>query len=344
MQACRGSAAANPPGVAADPACGLSIPAVTLAPVMIRTLVLRVIPVLLGVTALGFTLMVKFGPDRALELAGRNPTAQEVAAIRAQLHDDRPLLVQYVHYLSDLATLDLGRSDSTGEPVKQLLLRTTPNSLALVLPGFVLGHLLALTLAGIAASHRNGWPDRLINGCSVIGMSISFVVVMIGFQVLFASRYGLGWFPARGWSLVSVGSWLQFVAVPTAVITFVATGYNVRFYRAVMLEELSREHVTSCQMLGYSRWRIMTVAVLPNCLLPVLTRLMFSVPSLLVGGSLLLESYFGIPGIGKATFDAITNGDQPVLKAVLGLSSVAMALVMVITDRLYRSVDPRLAL
>lgn len=309
---------------------------------MIKLIVIRVIPVLLGVTALGFVLMVRFGPDRALELAGRNPTAQEVERIREQLHDDRPIAVQYGYYLKDLLTLNLGHSDSSGESVRSMLARTVPNSLALLLPGFVLGHVLALLLASIAALNRNRWPDRLINGAAVLGMSISFVVVMMAFQVLFASRYGLGWFPARGWGMETVGQWLSYVAVPTLVVTFVATGYNVRFYRAVLAEELAREHVRTCVMLGYSRWRIMTVAVLPNALLPILTRLMYSIPSLLVGGSLLLETYFGIPGVGKVTFDAITNGDQPVLKAVLGLSSLLMALVMVGTDRLYRAVDPRL--
>ncbi len=309
---------------------------------MFNLIAIRIVPVLLGVTALGFVLMVSFGPDRALELAGRNPTAEEVEQLRRQLYDDRPIVVQYVYYLKDLFTLNLGRSDSTGEPVTSMLARTVPNSLALLLPGFVLGHLLALLLASVAALHRNRWPDRLINGCAVLGMSISFVVVMMSFQVLFASRYGFGWFPARGWSMDSFGQWLSHVAVPTLVILFVATGYNVRFYRAVLVEELEREHVRTCRMLGYARWRLLAVAVLPNAALPIITRLMYSIPSLLVGGSLLLESYFGIPGVGKITFDAITNGDQPVLKAVLGISSVLMAITMVLTDRLYRAIDPRL--
>ncbi|MFK7957859.1 MAG: ABC transporter permease [Lysobacterales bacterium] len=311
---------------------------------MFQTLFLRVIPVMLGVTALGFTLLVKFGPDRALELAGRNPTAEEVAVIREQLHDGRPWIVQYGHYLADLLTLDLGQSDSTGEPVTELLARTVPNSIALVLPGFILGHLLALILAGTAASHRNRWPDRLVASGAMLAMSVSFVVVMMVAQIVFASRYGLGWFPARGWSTASMSQWLSFVAVPTFIIVLVSTGYNVRFYRAVLVEEMSREHVRTCQMLGYSRWRLMLLAVLPNALLPIITRLMYSIPSLVVGGSLLLESYFGIPGAGKVTFDAITNGDQPVLKAVLGLSSLLMVMVMVGTDRLYRRVDPRLTL
>ncbi|MEM9532657.1 MAG: ABC transporter permease [Pseudomonadota bacterium] len=309
---------------------------------MAGLLLRQIIPVVLGVTLLGFLLMVHFGPDRALELAGRNPTLEEVERIRQLLRDDRPLVVQYAYYLKDLFTLNLGRSDFTNEPVREMLARTLPNSLALLLPGFVLGQLLALALAAVAAHHQGRGLDRYINLFALITMSISFVVIMMAMQVLLASRYGLNWFPARGWSLASPLTYLKYVAVPTLVILVASCGYNLRFYRALFLEALGKPHVQAARALGYTPWRLMTVAVLPNTLLPIATRLMYAIPSLLVGGSLLLETYFGIPGIGRITFDAIANGDQPVLKAILGLSSLLMALVMIATDRLYSVVDPRI--
>lgn len=299
-------------------------------------------PVIFGVTLAGFLLMVYFGPDRSLEMAGRNPTAEEIQSLREQLGMDRPVVAQYLQYLRELATGDFGHSTATGESVGQLLKRAIPVSAALLLPGFILGHLLAAVLAGIAAFHRDRWPDRAINAFAMLSMSISFVVVMISLQLLLSSRYGLNWFPARGWRMESVGQYLSYVAVPTAVMLFVAGGYNTRFYRSLFVEELGRDHIKAARGFGLGRARLFWQGVLPNCLLPALTRIAFSIPSLLVGGSLLIESYFGIPGVGKVAFDAITNGDQPVLKAIIGLSSLLMAVVMVSTDRLYRAVDPRL--
>jgi peptide/nickel transport system permease protein len=131
--------------------------------------------------------------------------------------------------------------------------------------------------------------------------------------------------------------------VPTLAIVFVTLGYNTRFYRAVMAEELGRDHIRTAIAYGASRAELLFRHVLKNSLVPVLTRVMFSIPLVLVSGSLLIETYFGIPGIGKATFEAITSGDQPVLKAVVGLTAVLFVLAQLLIDILYRLVDPRVA-
>jgi peptide/nickel transport system permease protein len=123
----------------------------------------------------------------------------------------------------------------------------------------------------------------------------------------------------------------------------VTLGYNTRFYRAVMAEELGRDHIRTAIAYGASRAELLFRHVLKNSLVPVLTRVMFSIPLVLVSGSLLIETYFGIPGIGKATFEAITSGDQPVLKAVVSLTAVLFVLAQLLIDILYRLVDPRVA-
>ncbi|MEQ9736423.1 MAG: hypothetical protein RLN67_04285, partial [Algiphilus sp.] len=115
------------------------------------------IPLILGVTFISFLLMVYFGPDMTFELVGKNPTAEQIAQVRIQLGYDQPFLVRYWHYLVELATLDLGRSISTGESVRSLLAETVPVSMALTLPGFVLGNLLGIALALLAAWFRGGW-------------------------------------------------------------------------------------------------------------------------------------------------------------------------------------------
>lgn len=300
------------------------------------------IPLILGVTFISFVLMVYFGPDKTFELLSKNPTEAEIAQVRAQLGYDQPFLVRYGHYLREMATLDFGFSDSTGERVSSIMQRTIPVSLALLAPGFILGNLLGIVLGLIAAWYRGGWVDKLIMGGAVVGMSISFLVVIVAFQALFGVI--LGWFPVRGWVVHDIGSYIHYVTVPTLASVFVALGYNTRFFRAVLVEEINRDHVRTARAFGARPAEILFRNVLMNAMIPIVTRILFSIPLIVVSGSLLIESYFGIPGIGKVTFDAITSGDQPVLKAVVGLTAVLFVLILIATDILYRMVDPRVSL
>lgn len=302
------------------------------------------IPLILGVTFISFLLMVYFGPDKTYELLGKNPTPQQIEQVRAELGYDKPFLARYVSYLNELVTLDFGHSFSSGEKVSRILGRTMPVSLAVITPGFVLGNLLGLLLALIAAYHRSGWLDKTIMAASVIGMSVSFLIIVIAFQIIFCSSYGLNWFPSRGWDVYSFADYLNFVTVPTMATVFVALGYNTRFYRAVIVEEMGRDHVRTARAFGTPPAKLLYRSVLKNSLIPIITRIMFSIPLVVISGSLIIETYFGIPGVGKVTYDAITQGDQPILKAVVGLTAVLFVITLLITDILYRVVDPRVAL
>lgn len=302
------------------------------------------LPLLLGVTLLSFTLMVYFGPDKTYLLLGKNPTPAQIAEVRHELGYDRPFLVRYGEYLRELATLDFGNSDSSGAKVSTLLARSIPVSLVLELPGFVLGNLLGIALALAAAFHRGRWPDKLIMGLAVIGMSVSYLIVIFAFQIWFCTSYGLNLFPVRGWAVADLGDYLAYVTVPTLATVFVALGYNTRFYRAVIVEELGRDHVRTARAFGTPPWRLLWRNILKNCAIPILTRVMFTIPSIVIGGALLIETAFGIPGVGKLTYEAIVSGDQPVLKAVVGLTAVLFVLTLLITDLLYRVVDPRVTL
>jgi len=301
------------------------------------------IPLILGVSFVSFVLMVYFGPDLTFQLVGRNPTAEQIARAHELLGYNDPFLLRYLDYLRDLATLNFGASMSTGEPVAELLARTVPNSLLVTLPGFVIGNLLGIGLALVAGWFRGGVADKLIMAGSVVGMSISFLIIIIAFQIFFSSRYGLNYFPVRGWEISSLGSYVYYVTVPTLALVFISLGYNTRFYRAVVVEEMSRDYVRTARAYGAGAGEILFRHVLKNCLIPIVTRIMFSIPSIVIGGALLIESYFGIPGVGKAAYDAITTGDQPVLKAVVGLTAVLFVLVIILNDILYRVVDPRVS-
>ena len=298
---------------------------------------------ILGVTLVSFILMVWFGPDQTYTLIGKNASADQIEEVRRQLGYDQPFARRYASYLVDLFTLDLGASNASGEQVESILKRTIPITLALMIPGFVLGNLLGLALGLTAAWNRGHWIDRLITGLSVTGMSISFLVIIIVFQVLLSTPYGLNLFPVRGWQVVDPGSYLRYVTVPTLSLIFVTLGYNTRFYRAIFVEESGKDHIRTARAYGASTATILWKHVLKNSMVPIITRIMFSIPLVVISGSLLIESYFGIPGVGKMTFDAITSGDQPVLKAVVGLTAVAFVLIQVLTDFIYKLVDPRIA-
>ena len=301
------------------------------------------LPLILGVTLVSFALMVYFGPDMTYQLLGKNPTPEQILEVRHQLGYDQPFLQRYALFLREIVTLDFGVA-STGEPVTTLLAKTIPVSLILILPGFILGHVVGLLLALAAAYWRGRWPDKLIMAVAVIGMSVSFLIVIIGFQIVLSSSDGLDLFPVRGWNASSLGSYLSYVTVPTVATMFVALGYDTRFYRSVIVEEMTRDHVRTARAFGLPESRILFRNVLKNCLIPFITRVMFSIPQVAIGGALLIESYFGIPGIGKATYEAIVTGDQPVLKAVVSLTAILFVLVVVLNDILYRVVDPRVTL
>ena len=301
------------------------------------------IPLILGVTFISFLLMVYFGPDKTFELLGKNPTAEQISEVRQSLGYERPFLLRYADYLKQLVTLDLGLSDSTGEPVSSILARTLPISLALVVPGFIIGNLLGLAFGLMAAWYRGKWLDKLVMSASVVGMSVSFLVIIIGLQILLCTPYGFNWFPVRGWQVYDLPSYLYYVTVPTMALVLVTLGYNTRFYRAIMVDEIERDHIRTLRAYGAGPTEILFKHVLKNSLIPVLTRIMFSIPFVVISGSLLLESYFGIPGIGLVTFNAITSGDQPVLKAVVGLTGVLFVLALMVNDMLYTVVDPRVS-
>lgn len=308
------------------------------------------IPLILGVTFIAFLLMVYFGPDLTYEKLGKNPTPEEIAEIRHQLGYDQPFLTRYGTYLKQLVTLDFGYADIRDLKVSDILKETMPVSLHLIIPGFILGNVIAVILALIAAYHRSSWVDKLIMTGSVIGMSILFLIVIIVFQLIFSSSYGLGWFPVRGWEVYDADGgiiwleYLKYVTVPTLATVFVALGYNTRFYRAVLVEEMTKDHVRTAKAFGHGTKALLFKGVLKNAMVPIITRVMFSIPLVVVSGSLLIESYFGIPGVGKVTYDAILAGDQNILKAIVGLTAVLFVIVLLLTDILYRVFDPRVEL
>ncbi len=306
------------------------------------------IPLLFGVSLVSFILMVYFGPDLTYELLGKNPTPEAIEEVRQSLGYDQPFWQRYLVYVKELVTFDFGVSMVKDRSVTDMLTSSIPVSLQLTLPGFIIGNLLAISLAIFAIQNRGNWLDKIIMTLSVIGMSISFLVIIIGCQLIFSSSYGLDWFPVRGWQVYDSNghfnwlSYLDYVTVPTLALIFISLGYNTRFYRAVLAEEMSKDHIKTAHAYGHSKNKICYQFLLKNAMVPIITRIMFSIPMVIISGSLLLESYFGIPGVGLVTYDAIVAGDQPVLKAIVGLTAALFVLMLIFAELLYRVFDPRI--
>lgn len=300
---------------------------------------LGAVPLLLGVTLVSFTLTVHFGADPAWEQLGRNPTAEQIEQVRHELGQDRAFPVRYAQFLWRLVRLDLGRALASGEPVTELLARAVPVTLLLLAPGFVLGIALALILALASAWRPHGRLDRFCDIASATGMSLSLVVIVIALQAVLGVWLDL--FPVRGWRVDDPLAYLQHVAVPTLALILANLGYNLRFFRAMFRDVLADPPVRTARAYGFPARRIATGYVLRAAAPPILTRVLVSIPLIVVSGSLIIESHFGIPGIGLVTWNAIMSGDQPVLMAVVSMASILLVLALTTSDLLTGLLDPR---
>ena len=316
------------------------------------------IPLLFGVTIISFTLMVYFGPDLTYTILGKNPTEQQIQEVRSELGYDLPFHERYFKFLEQIVTLDFGASISSGEEVSSILSKTVPVSLAVALPSFILSNLIGVGLALLAAYYRGAFWDKAIMVFAVIGMSISYLMVVIAFQVIFSTSYGLNWFPVQGWVEPPPdypdATWLEIiyyywyyywyhVTVPTLASLFVSLGYNTRFFRAVIVEELNRDYVRTARAYGVSNAKLMIKHILKNALIPISTRIIITLPFVIIAGNLVLEKFFNIPGVGLITYDAITNGDLPIVKAVVTCTAVLYVAALLLTDIVYKMIDPRIS-
>jgi peptide/nickel transport system permease protein len=297
------------------------------------------IPILLGITLVTFFLFHVVGGDPALALAGKHATPERIAEIRRDLGTDRPLATQYREFLRQAVTFDFGRSWATRRPVGHMLLDGVGPSLSLAVPAFAIETALALALALFCAFYRGTFVDRTIVVLAVAGISVPSLAYIIFGQYFLAYEWSL--FPIFGWEPPPAG--LVFLVLPGLIWILLSVGSEVRFYRAVMLEEIQQDYVRTAAAKGLPTRAILFRHVLKNSLIPVITRVVITIPFLILG-SLLIEMFFGIPGLGSMTVDAINMSDFPVVKAFVVIGSVLYVLFSILTDVLYAAVDPRVRL
>jgi peptide/nickel transport system permease protein len=298
--------------------------------------ILYSIPIMLGISLIVFMLFHVAGGNPVYRMLGKNAGPEEIARLTHQLGLDRPLGIQYLNYLADLARFDLGRSWETRQRISEMIATGLGPSLSLALPAFTLSTMLAVAVAMISALYKGRKPDRSLVVISVLGMSISILALIIGAQYLLAYRFDL--FPISGFETGLQG--LPYLALPILIWVANQLGGDVRYYRSVLLEEIDREYVITARAKGLSRGQAMRRHVLKNAMIPIVTRVVMELP-LLFTGSLLLENFFGIPGLGNMSINALNASDFPVIEAVTLFGSLLYIAANLIGDVLYAVFDPR---
>ncbi len=240
------------------------------------------------------------------------------------------------HYRRMLS-FDFGLSDADDSPILERIRGGMGPSLSLTLPLLILGLLVAIPLSLLVAFFRETYIDRAGVFLCVLAMSVSPLLYIIGAQFLLGKL--LRWFPISGFDPDPL-MLPRFLAMPILVGIVAGLGSDVRFYRTAFIEESTRDFVRTARAKGASEARIMTRHVLRNALIPILTQVVMSIPFLFTG-SLLLESFFGIPGLGGITVDAIHANDFSTLRTMVFIGSLLFVLGQVATDLSYGLVDPR---
>lgn len=301
---------------------------------------LYAIPILIGVTMVIFLLFNVVAGDPTAVLLGKHATSQQMAELRHELGLDKPMLMQYFDTLKSAFTLNFGRSWSTKQHIMRMIKGGAYASLTLSIPAFVLASLAAISVALLAAFFRGTLLDRSLVVVSVVLMSISVLAYILFGQWVFA--YKLGWFEIAGYEY-GFPDFLPYIVLPAIIWIVLSIGPDVRFYRTVILDEVHQDYVRTARAKGLSNRMILFKHVLKNAMIPIITNLVIQVPALILG-ALLIENFFGIPGLGNMTLQAINNSDFPVIKAMTILSSILYIIFNVITDVLYTLVDPRVQL
>ena len=301
----------------------------------------QMIPTVLGVILLVFILFNWVGGDPAYVLAGKISSAEQIENIRRQLGVDQPFYVQLWIFIKQVLTADFGASWSTNESVSHIMATRLGPSLTVLVPLLIIGTLIAIGLALAVAYVRGSLTDRAVMIVCTVGLSVSILVYIIVFQYVFA--YKLGWFPVQGWGDSFWQNLVVYASLPILIGLVVSIAPDLRLFRTFVLDEINQDYVRTARAKGVSENRIMWVHVLRNASIPIITHVMAQLPGLLIG-AFLVERFFSIPGIGREVILAVERSDFPVIKAITVYVAVATMSVILLTDLIYKAVDPRVQL
>lgn len=301
--------------------------------------VMEMIPTTFGIVLVTFLLFNVVGGSPAETVLGKNATKEAIAAFNHKWGYDKPLVwsldSQFVNFVVSAVKGDFGYSTELNEPVASILKRGVLPSLSLTVPILAGGSAIALMLATVSAQFRGGAADKAILGVSTVLMSVNYVVWVLAGQFFFS--YKLGAFPVWGYE----GA--VYLVLPVAIGILSSLGTDVRFFRTAILDEIYKPYVLTARAKRLSKTRILFSHVLPNALIPIVTYISLSIPWLFTG-SLLLESFFGIPGLGSVSINAIHSADMAVVRTLVLLGALLYQLVNLAADVAYAWIDPRVRL
>ena len=303
--------------------------------------VLATIPVMLLVALFVFSLLYIAPGDPAAIIAGDQATPEDVDRIRATLGLDRPFLVRFLEWLWHVLQGDLGTSIFTNLPVTHMIAQRIEPTLALMLFTMVLSLVVAIPMGVLAAWKHGSWIDRLVMCIAVAGFSTP--VFVVGYLLAYTFALWLEWLPVQGYTPIAKGFWpfLQNLILPAVSLGLIYIALIARITRATMLEVLSQDYVRTARAKGVAQKQILFVHALKNAAVPIVTVAGIGV-ALLIGGAVVTESVFAIPGLGRLTVDAILRRDYPVIQGVVLLFSFIYVLVNLGVDLLYTVFDPRI--
>jgi peptide/nickel transport system permease protein len=299
------------------------------------------IPVMLIVAALVF-LMLRLTPtDPAAIIAGDNATSEQVADIRERLGLDRPILTQFFIWGGRTLQGDFGESFFFKKKVAELILDRLEPTLSLALVTILLAVLVAVPLGVLAAYRHGGWLDRIVMGFSVLGFSVP--VFVIAYMLIYVFAIELNWLPVQGYQRIGlgIGGWLQRLILPALTLSVIYVALIARITRTSVLEVMNEDYIRTARAKGQTEGRVLIRHALANAAVPIVTVIGLGV-ALLIGGVVVTESVYTIPGLGRLTVDAVLARDYPTIQAVILLFSLAYVLINLAVDVAYTVLDPRI--
>lgn len=301
---------------------------------------LATLPVMAVVAVVVFLLIHLSPGDPAALIAGDLATEEDIARLRQTLGLDQPLLQQFLLWLGRLLTGDLGTSIFTQVPVAQLLAQRLEPTASIAVLTMTLTLVTAVPLGTLAAYRAGSWVDRLVMLFAVLAFSMP--VFMVGYLLIYSFAIQLGWFPVQGYVHLSegVGPWLRSLTLPCVNLALVYIALVTRMTRATVLEVLQEDYIRTARAKGLGVLAVLGHA-LRNAAIPIATTVGVGI-ALLIGGVVVTETVFAIPGVGRLVIDSVQRHDYPVIQSVLLLSAGVYVLINLLIDLSYRLFDPRI--
>lgn len=302
---------------------------------------LATIPVMVVVGIVVFLLLHLTPGDPAAVIAGDYASPEDVERIREKLGLDRPIHVQFFTWAGAVLQGDLGISIFSNLPVSKLIAQRLEPTIALSVSTMIFAILVAVPMGIIAAWKAGTWIDRAVMAFAVLGFSVP--VFVIGYVLMYVFALKLGWFPVQGYKPIAEGIWpfLSSIALPTVALGLVYTALIARITRASLLEVLTEDYIRTAKSKGLNNTGLLLRHALKNAAVPIVTIIGIGL-ALLIGGVVVTESVFNIPGLGRLTIDAVLRRDYPVIQGVILVFSGVYVFVNLIIDLTYTVLDPRI--